>query len=68
MWAYGLTKEMEIAEGLRNLLKEEKCKIAGQEINKVVCQNEETRMLYIRNRKKKEEIKEGGKGNKRILH
>ena len=52
MWADGLTKEMEMAEGLRNLLKEGKCKITGQEINKVVCQNEEIRMLNIRNRKK----------------
>ena len=58
MWADGLTKEMEMAEGLRNLLKEGKCKITGQEINKVVCQNEEIRMLNIRNRKKKEETKE----------
>ena len=49
---------MEMAEGLRNLLKEGKCKITGQEINKVVCQNEEIRMLNIRNRKKKEETKE----------
>ena len=58
MWADGLTKEMEMAEGLRNLLKEGKCKITGQEINKVVCQNEEIRMLNIRNRKKKGETKE----------
>ena len=58
MWADGLTKEMEMAEGLRNLLKEGKCKITGQEINKVVCQNEEIRMLNIRNRKKNEETKE----------
>ena len=65
MWADGLTKEMEMAEGLRNLLKEGKCMIAKQEINKVVCQNEEIRMLNIRNRKKKEETKEGEKGNKR---
>ena len=68
MSADGLTKEMEMAEGLRNLLKEGKCKIAGQEINKVVCQNEEIRMLNIRNRKKKEETKKGEKGNKRILY
>ena len=37
MWADGLTKEMEMAEGVRNLLKEGKCMIAKQEINKVVC-------------------------------
>ena len=45
-----------------------KCMIAGEDINKVVCQNEEIRMLNTRNRKKKEETKEDGKGNKRILH
>ena len=39
--------------------------IAKQEINKVICQNEEIRMLNIRNRKKKEETKEGEKGNNR---
>merc|ERR1711873_164519 len=65
MWANGLTKEMEMAVGLRNLLKEGKCMIAGQEINKVICQNEEIRLLNIRNQKKKEETKEGGKGKKR---
>ena len=63
MWADGLTKEMEMAEGLRNLLKAGKCMITKQEVNKVVCQNEEIRMLNIRNRKKKEE--EGEKGDKR---
>ena len=55
MWADGLTKEMELAEGLRNLLKEGKCNIANQEINKVICQNKEIKMINIRNRKKKEE-------------
>ena len=55
MWADGLTKEMELAEGLRNLLKEGKCNIANQEINKVICQNKEKKMINIRNRKKKEE-------------
>ena len=62
MWTDGLTKEMEMAEGLRNLLKEGRCKIASQEINKVICQNREIRMMNIRNRKKKEETKEE-KGN-----
>ena len=58
MWADGLTEEMEMADGLRNLLKEGKCKITGQEINKEICQNREIRMINIRNRKKKEETKE----------
>merc|ERR1712243_126512 len=55
MWADGLTKEMKMAEGLRYLLKEGKCKITSQEINKVICQNKEIKMINIRNRKKKEE-------------
>ena len=58
MWADGLTKEMEMADGLRNLLKEGKCKITDQEINKVICQIREIGMINIRNRKKKEEAKE----------
>ena len=65
MWADGLTKEMEMAEGLRKLLKERKCEIVKEEVNKVVCENEEIKMLNIRNRRKKEEkIGEKGKSNK----
>ena len=63
MWADGLTKEMEMAEGLRKLLKAGKCMIMKQEVNKVVCENEEIKMLNIRNRKKKEKAIEGEKGN-----
>ena len=59
MWADGLTKEMEMAEGLRRLLKEGKCEIVKEEVNKVVCENEEIKMLNIRNQKKKEETIEG---------
>ena len=65
MWADGLTKEMEMAEGLRQLLKEGKCEIVKEEVNKVVCENEEIKMLNIRNQKKKEETIEGEKGDKR---
>ena len=65
MGADGLTKEMEMAEGLRWLLKEGKCEIVKEEVNKVVCENEEIKMLNIRNRKKKEETIEGEKGDKR---
>ena len=39
MWADGLTKEMEMAEGLRQLLKEGKCEITKEELKKVVCEN-----------------------------
>ena len=63
MWVDGLTKEMEMAEGLRKLLKEGKYMLMKEEVNKVVCENEEIKMLNIRNRKKKEEEIEGEKGN-----
>merc|ERR1712121_594139 len=55
MWADGLTKEMEMADGLRRLLKDGVCDLKNEELNKVVCESEEIRMLNIRNRKKKEE-------------
>ena len=66
MWADGLTKEMEMAEGLRKLLKNGRCEITKEEVNKVVCENEEIKMLNIRNRKKKEEVIEEEKEDKRI--
>ena len=50
MWADGLTKEMEMAEGLRKLLKEGKCEIVKEEVNKVVCENEKIKLFNIRNR------------------
>ena len=56
MWADGMTKEMEMAEGLRNLLKTEKCEIEKEEVNKVVYENNEVKMMNIRNRKKQEEF------------
>merc|ERR1712002_256857 len=63
MWADGLTKEMEMAEGLRQLLKERKCEMVKEEVNKVICENEEVKMLNIRNRKKKAETREQDKRN-----
>ena len=57
MWADGLTKETEMADGLRELLKTGRCEIAKEEVNKVVCEKEEIKMLNIRNRKKKEEAR-----------
>ena len=60
MWADGLPKEMEMAEGLRQLLKEGKCEMVKEE---VVCENGEIKMLNIRNRKKKEEAREEDKRN-----
>ena len=63
MWADGLTKEMEMADGLRKLLKTGRCEIVKEEVNKVVCEKEEIKMLNIRNRKKKEEAREEDKRN-----
>ncbi len=63
MWADGLTKEMEMAEGLRQLLKEGKCEMVKNEVNKVICENEEIKMLNIRNWRKKAEAREEYKRN-----
>merc|ERR1712240_882933 len=49
--ADGLTKEMSMTEGMRNLLKEGTCDMVSEDINKVICQNDEIKMLNIRNRK-----------------
>ena len=54
MWSDGLTKEMEMAEGLRNMLKTGVCELGKSEVNKVVYENEEIKMLNIRNRQKNE--------------
>merc|ERR1712101_44878 len=51
IWADGLTKEMPMTEGVRNLLKNGKCEMVSEDINKVVCQNEEIKIINIRNRK-----------------
>merc|ERR1712121_333548 len=51
IWADGLTKEMSMTEGMRNLLKQGTCSMVPQDINKVICQNNEIKMLNIRNRK-----------------
>ena len=39
MWADGMTKEMEMTDGLRNLLKTGKCEVEKEELNKVVYEN-----------------------------
>merc|ERR1712041_39115 len=56
IWADGLTKEMPMAEGVRKLLQEGKCDMVKENINKVICEQEEIKMLNIRNRN-------GGSGN-----
>ena len=48
---------MAMTDGLRRLLKEGKCEMVTKDINKVICENEEIKMLNIRNRKN------GGSGN-----
>ena len=55
MWSDGMTKEMEMAEGLRKLLQTESCEMKKEEVNKVIYENDEIKMVNIRNRKKKEE-------------
>ena len=65
MWADGMKKEMEMADGVRKWLQSGKCEIRKEEINKVVYENEEVKMLNIRSRKKKEEEVEEEKGSKK---
>ena len=55
MWSDGMTKEMEMAEGLRKLLQTGSCEMKKEEVNKVIYENDEIKMVNIRNRKKKEE-------------
>ena len=50
-----MTKEIEMADGLRKLLQSGQCKIQKEEINKVIYENEEIKMFNIRNRKNREE-------------
>ena len=40
-------------EGLKELMKTGKCKIKKGDVNKVICENDEIRMINIRNRKEK---------------
>merc|ERR1711867_375270 len=56
IWADGLMKEMAMTEGLRKLLNEGKCEMVKEDINKVICENEEIKMLNIRNRKKEGQV------------
>ena len=51
IWADGLTKEMPMTDGVRNLLKNGKCDKVSEDTNKVICQDDEIKMLNIRNRK-----------------
>merc|ERR1711867_10842 len=51
IWTDGLTKKMSMTERVRSLLKKGKCDMVSEDINKVICHNEEIKMLNIRNRK-----------------
>ena len=64
MWSDGLKKEVEIAEELRKLLKTGYFEIRKEEVNKLVCEGDDVKMLNIRNRKKAEEEE---KREKKIL-
>ena len=57
MWADGLTKEMEMADGLRRMIQNGKCMMDKKEVNKIVYEKEEIKMLNIRNRRKEEQEK-----------
>ena len=53
---------MEMAEGLRKMMKKGVCELKKDEVNKVVYENDEVKMVNIRNRKRQEEDKEEGRG------
>ena len=52
IWADGLTKEMPMTDGVRKLLKSGTCDMVSEDINKVICHNEEIKMINIRNRRR----------------
>ena len=52
IWADGLTKEMPMTDGVRKLVKSGTCDMVSEDINKVICHNEEIKMINIRNRRR----------------
>ena len=58
IWADGLTKEMPMTEGVRTLLKTGRCDMVSEDINKVICHNDEIKMLNIRNRRQERQEKD----------
>ena len=52
IWADGLTKEMPMTDGIRNLLKNGKCDMVQEDTNIVICQDDEIKMIIIRNTKR----------------
>ena len=61
MWSDGLTKEIEMAEGLRKMMKTGVCELKNDEVNKVMYENDEVKMLNIGKRKRSEEDQEEGR-------
>ena len=47
-----------MADGLRRLLKTGRCEMEKEEVNKVVYERDEVKMISIRNRKKEEKKQE----------
>ena len=64
MWADSLTKEMEMPDGLERMMKKWECRLVEKEINKVICKDNEIRILNIEYRGIKTE--EGDEGEKEL--
>jgi len=58
IWADGLTKEMPMTDGIRKLLKHGTCDMVQEDTNKVICQDDEIKMINIRNRKREKSEKD----------
>ena len=56
MWSDGLTKEVDMADGLKRMLKTGECRLEDKEVNKVIYKCQEKRMLNIRNQVNKAKV------------
>ena len=56
MWSDGLTKEVDMADGLKRMLKTGEFMLEDKEVNKVIYKDQEIRMLNIRNRVNKAKV------------
>ena len=63
MWSDGLTKEVDMADGLERMLKTGKCMLEDKEVNKVIYKDQEIRMLNIRNKVSKAEVESEGESD-----
>merc|ERR1711867_44045 len=48
IWADGLTKEMPMTDSIKNLLKHGICDMVPEDTNKVICHDDEIKMINIR--------------------